>query len=391
MKKIKDKRKFRIIFLGAGFSKPAGLPLASELWDELLKRSDTLSGRAEKFHSDIEKYIAFKNNCDGLDLKKESINFEEFIGFLDIEHFLGLRGSDTWSVDGNEGQVVIKTLIGEILTQYMPSPKDIPDIYLEFASKLQPQDHVITFNYDVLLERSLDVIGKPYRLFPNRYQTIGRYVSTIDSSKDEVIILKLHGSIDWFDKSGYIESEEAYRQQGLTTSPSHPVFNADRDFGLKKVLDGPRQVNDPLNNMYKVAEIENLYRNNFMFLATPWILSPSTNKIIYASPLEEFWNGMGRSGSTNFGMAIIGYSLPGHDMYARQAIYSLINNYQSANWGGEFFGYRKTPLILVDYKKSEEDVRQYKSAYRFVDKDKTVYCLNGFNREAIKNIFDWAD
>ena len=38
------------------------------------------------------------------------------MAFLDVEHYLGLRkGRTTWSTDGNEGQVVVKTLIGEIL------------------------------------------------------------------------------------------------------------------------------------------------------------------------------------------------------------------------------------------------------------------------------------
>jgi hypothetical protein len=66
------------------------------------------------------------------------VNFEEFVSFLDVEHFLGLLGKNTWSSDGNETQVVIKTLIGEILAERMPSKDKIPEVYLEFARMLKP-------------------------------------------------------------------------------------------------------------------------------------------------------------------------------------------------------------------------------------------------------------
>jgi len=381
-------QKYRIIILGAGFSKPAGLPIANELWQQILARTGTLWGRASKFNADLDDYISYRRDCDGVELTRDSVDFEEFLGFLDIEHYLGLRGSDTWSTDGNEGQVVVKTMIGEILAECMPSPDAIPELYLEFARRLQPHDYVLTFNYDVLLERALDAVGKPYRLFPHRYKSIGRTANIIDSSKDEVTVLKLHGSIDWFDKSDYLEMEQDFRKQGATISPTHPVFNSNIDWGIRHLLDGPRSPRDPLLNMHRVANIEVLYRRQILFLATPWILTPSTNKVIYASPLSEFWDGLGRSGGTNFGMAIIGYSLPRHDHYARQAIYSLVTNYQQANWGKDFFGLRKTPLVLVDCRPSADSVAEYRDNYRFVDYEKATLCLNGFDAAAIDKVFE---
>ena len=104
-----DNFRYRVIILGAGFSKPAGLPLAYELWNIILERANYLWGRAHKLNDDIDAYIKFRKNCDGIELTREDIDFEEFLGFLDIEHYLGLRGSDTWSDDGNEGQIMIKT------------------------------------------------------------------------------------------------------------------------------------------------------------------------------------------------------------------------------------------------------------------------------------------
>ncbi|MEI6260991.1 MAG: SIR2 family protein [Deltaproteobacteria bacterium] len=383
-----DEHKYRIIILGAGFSKPAGLPIADELWREILVRSESLSGRASKFNDDLDEYILYRRECDGVEFTRDTIIFEEFLGFLDIEHYLGLRGSDTWSRDGNEGQVVVKTLIGEILSKYMPSPNTIPELYLEFARRLQPHDYVLTFNYDILLERALDAIVKPYRLFPHRYKSSGRTANIIDSSKDEITILKLHGSIDWFDKSQYIELEADIKRQSATILPAHPVFNSNIDWGIHPVLDGPRIPNDPLLNMYRIADIESLYQRQILFLATPWILTPSTNKVIYSSPLQEFWDGLGRAGGTNFGMAIIGYSLPHHDHYARQAIYSLVTNYQQTNWDKDIFGFKKTPLVLVDYRTDSESVVDYRDNYRFVDFEKASLYLNGFDATAVDKLFE---
>jgi hypothetical protein len=181
-------KKYRVIILGAGFSKPAGLPLGDELWGQILNRSKTLWGRAGMLRDDIDAYIEYRRDCDGVELTHDTMNFEEFLGFLDIEHFLGLRGSDTWSRDGNEGQVVIKTLIGEILANHLPPNDNIPELYLEFARRLQPNDYILTFNYDVLLERALDAVGKPYRLFPDRYKSVSRFSGIVDTSEDEIII-----------------------------------------------------------------------------------------------------------------------------------------------------------------------------------------------------------
>ena len=195
-----DNRRFRIFILGAGFSKHAGLPLGPELWQEIRSRAHLLPGRAAKFQSDLESYIDYRRDCDGCELTPDDVDFEDFCGFLDIEHFLGLRGSDTWSDDGNEGTIVIKTLIGQILAEITPSSAAIPELYKEFAERLEPDDYLLTFNYDNLLESALDAIGKPYRLFSDRYTEVGEYGATVDGSFEEVTILKLHGSIDWFDR-----------------------------------------------------------------------------------------------------------------------------------------------------------------------------------------------
>lgn len=334
--------------LGAGFSRAAGLPLAVDLWREVQRRARTLSGRAEQFWDDLETYIQYRKACDGVTLTPDQVDFEEFLAFLDIEHYLGLRGSDTWSVDGNEAQVVVKTLIAEILAEAMPSVEAVPQLYRRFAAGLQPNDYVLTFNYDVLLERALESVGKPFRLFLKRFKNVRPWLAEVDTSREEVVILKLHGSIDWFDRTQYSELEADFAKQGSHSHPPHPVFANATSLDVVPLVDGPRFRNDPLRHMYRVRKLENLYRPSLLFHCTPWLLSPSSMKMLYAATLRDFWYGLGNAGTLNFGLAILGFSLSQHDDYARQVLYRLVTNYQTTYWNKDVFGLKKRPLILID-------------------------------------------
>ena len=147
------------------------------------------------------RYVEYLSACEGTDVTPDSVDYESFLGFLDTEHFLGLKGSDTWSEEGNESQLMVRRAIAEILHQRTPSKP--PELYRAFARKLNTSDWVYTFNYDTLLESALEAEGIPYRLFPHRHSEVGAF-NTVDSSREEVVVLKLHGSIDWCDRSSYV-------------------------------------------------------------------------------------------------------------------------------------------------------------------------------------------
>ena len=71
--------RFRIFILGAGFSIPAGYPSAPELWQEISRRAKRLSGRAEKFQSDVDSFLRYRQDCDGIEVAEEDIDFEQFV------------------------------------------------------------------------------------------------------------------------------------------------------------------------------------------------------------------------------------------------------------------------------------------------------------------------
>lgn len=384
-------KRYSIYILGAGFSRPAGLPLAYELWPEIRRRAKGANERARHhFEKDLQAYIDYKRECDGAILSPETVQFEEFIAHLDVEHYLGLRGSSTWSEDGNETQILVKTLIGEILTERTPEVQDVPKLYLDFARLLKPSDVILTFNYDVLLERALDAVGVAYRLFPSRYQTVVEGQAEVDDSKDEVVVLKMHGSVDWFDRTPYDDRERERLARGLLSGHGHPVFDMAQELGVKQLTDGPRRSSDPLQRVYRVADTAKLYKSGLLFLATPVLLNPSPLKLVYSSIFQEFWNGLGRDGALNFGMTIIGFSLPPHDEYLRQVMHRLVTNYQTKHWDDCFLGHRKSPLVMIDFRSDETGRQDLLDRYRFIDLSKASTLWNGFNKEALATLEEYA-
>src|SRR5256885_1817079 len=101
---------YRLIILGAGFSKFAGLPLGNELFELILKESKDL-GLYHILEQDIRNYLTYKSITLGKNKNKIRINLEDLISYLDIEHYLRLKGSDTWSDEGNKSQILIRNLI----------------------------------------------------------------------------------------------------------------------------------------------------------------------------------------------------------------------------------------------------------------------------------------
>jgi len=366
------------------------LPLAVELFSEVRNRIEQRHGRDTKFQRDIENYIEYRTVCDGTALQNGAIDLEEFMSFLDIEHFLELRGSDTWSQEGNESQLMVRKAIGEVIHSRTPPADQLPDFYYRFAEQLTTHDTVLTFNYDILLERALEDVGKPYRLFPNRFKSIGNTANIVDSDIDEVVLLKLHGSVDWFNDRQYLESKASLGEQGISHLPAYSLFNNPDRYGLRPIVDGPRSLDDPLLHIHKIRDVDTYYARDNGFNA-PFILSPSHVKFVYAEPLLSFWNGMGRAGGYNLGISIIGFSLPKHDEYIRIGLYQMISNYQQSWWDEKMLGrLLKDNVRIVDFRPNEGGATELKSRYNFANAAKTDYFLAGFNNDAIDFLFSQA-
>lgn len=379
--------KYRIFILGAGFSVPARLPLGGELFKLVKQQIEKSEGLETKFHQSLDEFVQYKTNKDNIQCNVDDVDLEEFMSFLDIEHFLKLEGSDTFSEHGNAAQLYIKRYIGKVIQNRTPTADNLPEEYYEFAKKLQPHDIVITLNYDIILERALEYIGKPYRLFLNRLESIGETSSTIDNSKHEVTILKLHGSVDWFSNSIYTHRINAFKKAGSTDFPHDPIFSKGGRYQSYPLVNGPRQPDDPLSKLFRIKKIDEFYQHNSP-PDIPMLLSPSHMKIVYASPFMEFWYGMGQSGAWNSSLSIIGFSLPEHDEYIRVALHKMIRNYQYFSWEDELFDGYKDNVKIVDFKTSDSEIDELKKTYSFVDYKKAELYTKGFSLDAVKFLFE---
>lgn len=181
---------FRLFVLGAGFSAPAGLPVASKLLNPVRQviRSRFLGYGTTRLDNEIEEYKQFLKDTN----PKKKFDFEEFGSWLDWQHTLLLNEDDSDLYATMAGHQ-LRWGIGGVL--HKRTPAEIPKVYLEFARLINPTDSVVTFNYDLLLERALEEVGKPYRRFPMRYEMPERTLVAVDNTK-EVTLMKLHGSID---------------------------------------------------------------------------------------------------------------------------------------------------------------------------------------------------
>lgn len=375
---------FRIFVLGAGFSCAAGLPLGNELWEIIQQRA------GDRLDGEIERYLRYRLECDGMELDRENVDFEDFLSFLDLDHHLGLRGSDNWAPDGIYSQALVKNLIGSVLTERTPAGDALPQIYYDFASQLAPGDRVLTFNYDVLLERALDHVGVSYRLFPHRYEEV-RSTHAVCSAegKHEIVLLKLHGSLDWFDRIGYAEREQSFAEMGLESLPNDPIFGPSASVHLRSLVEGPRPSDDRLTSVYRTtAGLEDLYESDTLgYAVIPFLLTPSRAKAIYADYFRDFWWDLGKSSAFKLGVTVIGYSLPEHDDYAKQALWGMMRSYQDALWDEELLpGRRKGSVLLVDFATEPEQRTSFRRRYAFVDDAKSEFLFDGFGETAMERI-----
>jgi len=383
----------RFFVLGAGFSAAAGLPMAAGLIDKILKELERMSpndGGWTHLHEGIEDYQSFVVETTGE--QTASIDIERLMEFLDYRHYLGLLGSDTYSDEGNRDQELLRWGLGRVLHVNTP---EVPDLYLQFAEKLRPRDVVITFNYDLLLERALESVGKRYRRFPNRYITCSGSFCTVDSEgeADEVLVLKLHGSIDWASRATF-DKKVSYYLQEYDEFTAEFGKNRDLLFGPKSITstrplpEGPRPYDDPLASIVVLEDLDAYYSSYSVALQhPPLLLAPSRAKQLYGEPLRPFWQGLGQWGIAYTGLNIIGYSLPEDDDYVRQLLWELAGGYASGLEDAKKRVFDMARIQVVDLRKSRNQRAELRARYRFLPSGHTDFVMTGFSEDTLEGLF----
>jgi hypothetical protein len=170
----------RVFILGAGFSAAAGVPLTSELLSKAMQMM--------KIECDgiFERIDGYARDCFQIS-ENESINYAD-VGFSELCTFLeyielreyggGARASD----NGSREKVNLRYYLAKTLMKMTPEGDQIPPLYLDFANELNENDIVLSFNWDLLLERALIQAGKGF---------------TYVYDEKKIKIYKLHGSVNW--------------------------------------------------------------------------------------------------------------------------------------------------------------------------------------------------
>lgn len=264
--------RFRLVVLGAGFAKAAGLPLANELLLAVIEEAKRI-GHSDVLEEDLEKYCRFRSAIEGREVSTADVDIESFITYLDIEHFLELRGSDTWAYEGNQSQILIRNLISKVLFEKQNCvSKEAWRLYDDFASRLTADDIVVSFNYDTFLETCLRRQRKNFRYALNRIDEKG----FVDQNSAETVLLKMHGSINWFDVSSFDKGAEYFRKGMYFQMPDHPVFGNHRRFNPQRVM-GLGYSNLP-GQVYQISDMQKYFDCCQYGTFAPMILSPSHAK-----------------------------------------------------------------------------------------------------------------
>jgi hypothetical protein len=356
---------FRVFLLGAGFSKPAGLPLAGELLPLLEQAASTyMSANGYNHLSDaVGRYEEYLAETD----PSRPFDFEEFGAWLDWEHVLRLKGSATFSEFGNEPGLQLRWAIGHVLHAAMPT--ELPAVYLDFARRLNTSDTVLTLNYDLLMERALEEVGVPYRRFPDRYSEIYEHYNVVDSNQpDELILSKLHGSIDWTYLTGRA---------------------GDTQLALGPLVEGPRAEDDPLLRIGVIPRdrLDAYYSTQRSWYENPaLIMNPSTAKPMGTSPLIPLWDGLGRYAYMLGGFTVIGCSLPPGDPYVLRLVHHIATDYAAGRERGDAL-WPQCRMRVVDFRQGRVPVHELRERYRFMTETHTDFFLDGFTSESLEEIF----
>ena len=380
----------RVFVLGAGFSQPAGLPLGADLLERARRYVARFFSSENHLEWALTEYRQYLADTEGDE--SDPVDVEAFAEYLDNRHYLGMLGSDTWSEQGNRDQLLLRWGIGGALYEQTPQGPAIPSAYLRFAAGLRPMDLVVTFNYDLLLERSLEYVGIPYRRFPFRPDSFQTTADDLGSSLDysEVVLLKLHGSIDWVDERPYKNMIADWIDDGQLDVAKY-ICRSDIAFGSQATITQHPLVDghggDLTSSIRVIESLDEYYsESRFAIEHPPLILAPSRAKLLYGDPLRFLWRGLGHGSERVGGVIIVGYSIPPADRYSRQMLYNLVSGYEHALRTPAARVGRVSRIQVVNYQPSDSLESEFWQAYRFFPRDLTDFILSGFDEEAAATI-----
>lgn len=202
-------------------------------------------------------------------------------------------------------------------------------------------------------------------------------------------MIKLHGSIDWYDREPYDAARQYFKTAGATVPDRDPIFGPDPTVQTESLARGAvrgelaRQL---VERVRRVRDHRRVFPIAPYWEAVPFLLPPAHDKLLGHDPIRALWQNLHRAFAACSAIVIVGYSMPSYDGYAYEALGRLLIEFQA---GGPttYFGHRRLPLQLITLTDSDSAALQ---TLPFVCASKTRVWKDGLSAEALDWI-DWGD
>ena len=320
----------QVFVLGAGISYSAGYPLASELLVELDRRQSQSSTNWEKEDwKDVRDWIsANRKSIPGFQTGKLDGNLEYLLTYLDLRLMAAEdRVNCIWRAMLSERTELEKATLNENFGQHFDDTRPVEKVrktitnalvkYFKMKNdhdasgqnnsnrkfirtfckkKVEKGDVIVSFNYDSLVERSLmesnkwsPVDGYGFEIqFKADPSIPTEHPQLIPTAQSETTVLKLHGSVGWYLKN----NKEVFL---------HHLFL--KRLGIDCIQD------------FKEPEILPDV-NSFPSLIEPSFIKQTDEIPVYRKIWQKARGALAKADA----IYIIGYSLPGADIMAKNLL-----------------------------------------------------------------------
>lgn len=278
-----------VLFLGAGFSRAAGLPTMAEFFQHVRSRND-VSAEDKNFLRALQQSA---QNAYGLLPGSES-NLEHVLSFASMTDF--------------EGHPETLNKLQRILQKVFAGPRPLPSIQTiagPLTNLLGGEDRIgrnsvkltiVTTNYDVLIDHALSHVGLkamlPFKVTQCKSDK-GSPVGALYREQGDVLICKLHGSLNW-----YLETEST-------------ITVEDRIVSLQ-------------GTDYNYSHWPAVCASNYSPPSAPFIIPPTYFKERRDRVLDSTWLAARQAIRTADQLVFIGYSFPSSDVHMRYFISSAL-------------------------------------------------------------------
>jgi hypothetical protein len=296
------RRRRRVFILGAGASAACGIAVARDILREAMQRLAKRDAElAEKVH-DLLHYLypGFSEDLSNYP------NVEDFLNLIEMAkefHTEAYKESRRWSEARlQEAADITLRAITEYIWEFMADSDRRRVLFALVHELVRPGDVVVSFNWDFMIDLALEDLDE-------NSSPVYSYSSAFDS----VVLLKPHGSIDWFEKSKLPRDKKLLKemQHRATGVCFYPYFQLAQNPDLLKY---------------------------------PSFIVPPLSVKKFGGFLRRVWKDVDRAVATAKELYIIGYSLPREDQFARLVIGRAIQR----NNANRKEGHKRLPVIVVN-------------------------------------------